>query len=293
MYLIIGGSGYLGRYMIKNILENTTDKVISTFWGEDKPALENSRLSWQELNICDKASVENLHKSVDDDVKIIYLAAYHHPDKVEENPQFAWDVNIVALANFVNIFHDAACFYYASTDTVYGEGDKGISFTEEAPLNPVNLYGKHKVLAEQITVAKGFNVVRYPFIIGASLVEGKNHFFDNIKNDLENGKTVDMFADSYRSTLDFNQCAYFLIRLIEKFGSCEEKTINIAGDDILSKYDVALLMAEKYGLDKNLIKPISVNECTTIFTAKRASTAVLDSQKLKGLLNLRQVKLEV
>ncbi len=292
MYLIIGGSGYLGRYIIKNILENTKDDIISTY-STTKPSLDNSRLKWQELNIGDKASVESLHKSVGDDVKVIYLAAFHHPDKVEENPEFAWEVNIIALANFVNIFHKAKCLYYASTDTVYGECDNNNSFEESSSLSPVNLYGKHKVLAEQITRTKGFNVVRYPFIIGTSLVDNKKHFFDYIKQDVESGKVVEMFKDSYRSTLDFNQCASLLVQLIEKYGSCAEKTINIAGDDVLSKYEVALLMVEKYGLDKSLIKPISVKECNSIFTAKRASTAILDNKKLKNLLNLTQIKLEI
>jgi len=31
MYLIIGASGYLGRYCIKNVLEKTGEKIISTY----------------------------------------------------------------------------------------------------------------------------------------------------------------------------------------------------------------------------------------------------------------------
>lgn len=31
MYLISGGSGFLGRYMIKNILKLTDEKVVATF----------------------------------------------------------------------------------------------------------------------------------------------------------------------------------------------------------------------------------------------------------------------
>lgn len=293
MYIIIGASGYLGRYCIKNVLENTNEKIIATYSEKESPVYENDRLEWQYLDVCDVTALQKLAENVDENTKIIYLAAFHHPDKVEEFPELAWKINIIALANAVNLFGKARCFYYSSTDTVYGEGSKDRKFIETDTYAPVNLYGKHKALAEQICLTKGFNIVRFPFIFGPSLVEGRPHFFDNIKADLEAGKVVEMFSDSYRSTLSFNQCAYYLISLIEKFGSCPEKIVNIAGDDVMSKFDAAIVLANKYGLDKGLIKPVSVTQNTAIFKAKRAASGTLDNTKLKTLLNIREIHLEV
>lgn len=292
MYLIIGASGFLGRYCLKNVLENTNEKIIATY-SQKCPEFTNLRVEWVSLDVCDTVALKDLAARVDNTTKIIYLAAFHHPDKVEEFPELAWNINIVALANAVNLFHKAKCFYYSSTDTVYGEGSKNRKFVENDALNPVNLYGVHKALAEKICLAKGFNVVRFPFIFGTSLVENRPHFFDKIKADLEQGKTVEMFSDSYRSTLSFNQCAYYLVSLIEKFGACPEKIVNIAGDDVMSKYDAALALADKYNLDKNLIKPISVNSLNGIFKAKRAASSVLDNGKLKSLLNINEIHLEI
>ena len=31
MYVIIGGNGFLGSYIIKNIIESTSENIISTF----------------------------------------------------------------------------------------------------------------------------------------------------------------------------------------------------------------------------------------------------------------------
>ena len=293
MYLIIGASGYLGRYCIKNVLENTSENVVATYSEAESPIYENNRLKWEPLDVTNVDALKEVAKLVDENTKIIYLAAFHHPDKVEEFPELAWQINIIALANAVNLFGKAKCFYYSSTDTVYGEGSKDKKFVETDVYAPVNLYGKHKALAEQICLTKGFNVVRFPFIFGSSLVEGRPHFFDNIKADLESGKVVEMFSDSYRSTLSFNQCAYYLVKLIEKFGSCSEKIINIAGDDVMSKYDAAIVLADKYGLDKSLIKPISVNSTNGIFKAKRAASGTLDNSKLKLLLDIKEIHLEV
>lgn len=293
MYLIIGASGFLGRYCIKNVLEKTNENIIATYSNSLPESALNSRIQWQPLDITDIQKVNDFAKQVDNDTKIIYLAAFHHPDKVEEFPETAWNINIVALANAVNAFHNAKCLYYSSTDTVYGEGNKDKKFVETDKCTPVNLYGKNKVLAEQITLAKGFNVVRFPFIFGPSLVPNRPHFFDKIKADMENGKPVEMFNDSYRSTLSFNQCANFLVDVIEKFGACDEKIINIAADDGISKYDAAIALARKYNLDTKQVKPISVKSSNGIFKAKRAETAVLDNTKLKTLLKLKSIQLEL
>ena len=292
MYLIIGASGFLGRYCIKNILEHTNETILATY-SKKRPPLKSERLEWIPLDVCNIAALQQLAKRVDEHTKIIYLAAFHHPDKVEEMPELAWNINIVALANAVNLFHQAKCLYYSSTDTVYGEGTKDKKFAELDPYSPVNLYGKHKALAEQIVLAKNFNVVRFPFIFGPSLVEGRPHFFDKIKQALTEGRSVEMFEDSFRSTLSFNQCAGFLIDLIERYGACEERVVNIAADKPMSKYDAAVALAEKFGLDKTLIKPISIKNTNAIFTAKRAGTAVLDNGKLKKLLNVKEIRLEL
>lgn len=291
MYLVMGGSGFLGRYIIKNILEFTEDKIVATY-SSNLPLLTNDRIRWVKADVRNRDDVINLNSCIDSNTKVIYLCAYHHPDKVEENPELAWDINITSLAYAVNALTNAGCFYYSSTDTVYGEGGLNTLFKECDKTNPVNLYGKHKVLAEQITLTKGFNVVRFPFIIGTSLVENRPHFFDKLVSDLKDGKEIQMFSDSYRSTLSFNQCAKFLVQLIEKYGACEEKIINISSDKPMSKYEVALKMCEDFNLDKSLVKPISISHGENIFKAKRAKSAVLDNSKLKHLLNIDKINLE-
>ncbi len=292
MYLIIGASGYLGRYCIKNVLDLTSDSIVATYSGQ-QPAFCHERVKWVKVDVCDFAAVEALNAQLEEGTKCIYLAAYHHPDKVQANPRLAWNINITALSHAVNAWDKVSSLYYSSTDTVYGEGSKEHKFLETDPLKPVNLYGQHKVLAEQIVLAKGYNVVRFPFIFGPSLVEGCPHFFDRIREDLAGGKTVEMFSDSFRSTLSFDQCARYLVMLMENEKARQEKIVNVAGDDVLSKYDAAVALADKFGLDKSLIRSVSVAQTQGIFVAKRASSAILDNSKLKQILGLPQVHLEL
>ena len=291
MYLIIGGSGFLGRYLINKILEFTDEYIVATYLT-NKPLLTNERIHWFKCDVTSDIDVNALNSVIDKKTKVIYLSSYHHPDKVEENPKIAWNINITALANVVNVLTKSSCFFYASTDSVYGEGTVDYAFKENDLLNPVNLYGKHKALAEQIVLASGGNVVRFPFIIGKSLVEHKKHFFDNIYDNLQQGQCIKMFEDSYRSTLSFNQCANLLIRLMEKFGSKCDPIINIASDSPLSKYQVGLQICKNFGFDNNLILPISIESSSGIFKAKRASTTIMDNTKLKEMLDIDKLELE-
>lgn len=294
MYLIIGGSGFLGRYLIKNILLNTQDEVIATY-NSNLPKFENERLEWFNYNVQDDPSqlvkkIENYKKRL----KVIYLAAYHHPDKVEKNFREAWKINIISLAKIINELPEIKCFFYASTDSVYGEGSFELPFDENSSRHPLNLYGKQKALAEDIVLSHGGNVIRYPFIIGPSLVEGKLHFFDKIVASLVNGEEVELFSDSYRSTISFDQAAKFLIQLIENSNLASiPNVINISSDKPLSKYDVGIRIAEKFELNKNLIIPIKQSEQNGIFEATRPFVTVLSNKKIKEILKLQNINYEV
>lgn len=293
MYIIVGASNFLGHYFIKNLLENTQEEIVATFYSS-KPLFEHKRLTWIKCDNRLDQDIDFLNKNYAcNNPKIVYLAACSSPDYCEEQPNKAWDVNITGLSNFINKIENVSCLYFASTDVVYGECGLGEKFAENSLYNPSNIYGQHKMLGEQLVLAKGYNVFRLPLMIGPSLVVGKKHFFDTICNTLATGKEIEMFKDSYRSTLTFNQSANMVINLIEKYGSLTSKIINIASDNPISKYDLAIKIAQKYNYNVNLIKPIRQTENNNIFKAKRAMVTVMSNEKLKNLLNLNSINLEI
>ncbi len=292
MYIVIGGSGFLGRYIIENILKTTEENIIGTY-TKNCPSKVNERLRWVECDVQNTSDISYLNKISEDDSKVIYLASYASPDFCEKNPSVSWDLNITALADFVNKFEKVNCLYYASTDVVYGEGKKDVRFSEDFNINPVNIYGKQKALAEQIVLSKGYNVFRLPLMMGPSLVDNKKHFFDIILEHLSCGKEIEMFTDLYRSTISFNQAAEYLVQLIEKYGNCNEKIINFGADNPLSKYDLGLLLAKEYNYNKELVKPVTANQNQNIFYANRALVTAMDNSKLKKLLGLDFINFEI
>ena len=290
MYLVIGANGFLGSYILKNILEKTKDKVIAV--ARNIEIVTNDlRVQWLSCDISKKNDVDRLCGIMEDysDIKIIFLAAYHNPDLVEKNPKLAWEINVTSLSYFINQIKNVKCFFYPSTDSVYGNSINGYHFKEHDRLAPVNRYGEQKCAAESAVVWYGYNVVRYPFLIAESLSPVKKHFYDVIVEHLRSGVEMEMFTDSLRSSLNFDMAASLLIELIEKYDTGIPKILNICGDNDLSKYDIGLMIAEKIGADKKLIVPISVNSSEKIYEAKRAQSTLMDNSKLKEVLNLKEI----
>lgn len=287
MYAIIGANGYLGSYLIKAILEETEEKIIGT--EIDLTGLQDTeRLHWE---LCDVTSPESAARLIGilktyENVKIIYLAAYHHPDKVQKNPELAWHINVTCLSAFVNQARFAKRIFYASTDSVYGNSINGHHFVENDPLNPVNIYGHNKCAAEAILVHCGFNIVRFPFLISPGLT--KKHFYDVIADSIKAGKPFEMYEDSYRSSLSFENAGRLLIRLMELPGEIPP-IVNVCGDRDLSKYDVGLMVADQCGVSRDLIIPISITKAQENFETARAETTLMDNSLCKKLLDLKYI----
>lgn len=287
MYAVIGANGYLGSYVIKAILENTEDCVIATSRNLER-VNKHKRVEWI---CCDIQSFKNVDAFIDklsmtDDLKIVYLAAYHHPDLVEKNKYLAWDINVTSFSRFISKTDFAKKFYYTSTDSVYGNSIDGYHFIESDPLNPVNFYGHNKCVAESIVIHLGRNVVRFPFLISPSIIY-KPHFYDEIVNTIRRGEKFEMFEDSFRSTLSFENAGNLLVSLMEKRDI--PQVVNICGDKGLSKYEVGVLIAEKEGINPKYIVPVSCTQLKDNFIAQRATSTLMDNHLLKQILALSYI----
>ncbi len=292
-YFITGANGFLGSYLIKNILERTTDRIIATDLKCPKDN-SNGRIKWLPLDITDEKQMKSVFKHTQtEQLKVLFLAAYLHPDLVEKNPKTAWKINIVALAKFFEIFDNIDSFYYPSTEVVYGQARKR-PFKEKDVLKPVSLYGRQKSVAEKMVLSLNYNVVRFPVLIGPSLFKERKHFFDEIIEKVSAGQTVEMFYDQYRSFIDFNTAAKTLVDLVETPEAGRFHIVNIAGDEALSKYELGVRICKWHDLNSQYIIPINMTGDQKIFKfAKRSRKTLLDNSLVKKILNLKELKLEV
>ena len=139
--------------------------------------------------------------------------------------------------------------------------------------------------------AHGFCVLRFPFLFGPSLCD-KPNFYDTSVKKLQNGEPIDMIDGMVRSALSYRMAAQLLVRLSELPLPAGD-TINVCGDRGYGKYEIGCMLAEKVGCDLSLVRKLSMGEGERFFRDRRADSACMDNTKLKRLLRLERIELEV
>jgi len=292
MYLIVGANGFLGSYLIKNILEMTNENILAT--DLNCPEESRARVAWQKCDITSEEDVISLNEKTktESNLKVIYLPVFFNVNKNPANDKVAWNVNIISYARFLDLMENIKVFYSLSTDMLY-KIDRDVPYKEDDILSPMNDYALHKAAEERMAIAKGYNIFRLPVMMGPSLSSVKKHFYDDIVSNLKNGQKMEFFTDSWRSMIDFDTVAKTLISLINTSEAQKHPIVNVAGDECLSKYDFALRLADKYDLDKSLIVPISMDENETIWREKRPKKILLDNTLCKQILGLSELKINI
>ena len=294
MIVVLGGSGYLGSYIIDYVLKNSDENILATY-NSAPTQIESEQIHWLKFDLAEQNSINCLCDEINitgiNISKLIVLSAYHHPDKVKENPKLAYEINITNLDYLIRNLPGVDSLLYVSSDVVYGQSTNNHLFKESEKTNPVNLYGKQKALAEDIILRAGYNVARCSFLIGPSL-SYKKHFYDQIVLTLSSGREIEMLCDSCRSAISFEQASKYLVDLMDFCQNGQMGIVNIASDEILSKYEIAKRIAHKHKLNEKLIIPVGFKD-NNFFSEERAKDILMDNSKLKNLLNISSLKLEI
>jgi dTDP-4-dehydrorhamnose reductase len=217
---------------------------------------------------------------------VIHTAAYTDVDGCEINRELAWKVNAEATKHLAIASAQVnSHLIYVSTDYVF-DGEKGF-YTEEDKPNPISYYGYTKLRGEEFL--KGYATewcIARPSVLYGWGPKHKQNFATWIINNLKQGKEVKVLTDQHVSpTLNTNLAAMLLEIAERKITG----TTHTAGATRVSRHEFALKLAETFNLNKNLIKPITMNEIR--WKAKRPKDSSLNVSKANSLLNTKPLQL--
>jgi len=169
---------------------------------------------------------------------IVHCGALTHVDYCETHEQESYEktvqstINLIALSKACN-----AKMVYISTDYVF-DGNNG-PYCEDATLNPLSVYARHKLEAEQMVLAQvpGALVLRVTNVYGNEL-RGKNFIARIIDQCINKQKlTLKLPYDQYASPAnawDIARCMYLLLR------DGKQGIYNIGGTDYVNRVELAL-----------------------------------------------------
>ena len=179
--LITGGAGYIGSHVAKALLEaNRHDVVIlDNLCKGSMRAIEALRkigeFEFVQESLENTPAIEKLFKCEKFDA-IIHFAAFIEVFESTQNPlkyylnNTANAMNLIALANKYGVKD----FIFSSTAATYGEPDIP-QVSEETPQNPINPYGRSKLMVEWVLKDAAaanpnfkYGILRYFNVAGAA-----------------------------------------------------------------------------------------------------------------------------
>jgi UDP-glucose 4-epimerase len=157
--VVTGGLGFIGSHTVVElhnagyeaiIIDNLSNSSINVLDGIEK--IIGKKPTFEQLDLRDKASVQNFFSKYNDVVGIIHFAASKAVGESVENPLLYYENNINALVYVLQELTKmpSANFIFSSSCTVYGQADK-MPITEDASIQPAaSPYGNTKQIGEEI-----------------------------------------------------------------------------------------------------------------------------------------------
>ncbi len=271
--LILGGSGLVGS----RFLEMAGNYEIVAPPHGDLDLLDLRRL---------KFSVQESGADV-----VLNFAAYTNVDEAEkekDKPEgLVYKLNVLVpeiLAQVCSLSNKY--FIHISTDYIF-DGSKQAPYIEEDQPNPLNWYGKTKFLGEEAVkkISKNLLIIRteMPY---SSHFEKRSDLARTFLKMLKERKVINGVSDQFITPTFVDTAVNGLIKLIDV------RTLgiyNLASTDFTTPYDFAVMIADKFELDKKLVRRVSFEDYNKTRLAKRPQNSYLDVSKFekefgKGIL---------
>ncbi|QTA79239.1 UDP-glucose 4-epimerase [Desulfonema limicola] len=147
--LIIGGAGYIGSHVCKYLAQKGHHPVVldNLVYGH------GNAVKWGPLIKGNAGDTEILNKLFSDYKfsGVMHFAAFAYVGESVKDPARYYRNNVCETINLLDalIANKISNFIFSSSCAVYGEPVE-IPITEQHPLNPVNPYGRTKLMVEQI-----------------------------------------------------------------------------------------------------------------------------------------------
>lgn len=271
--LVIGGSGLVGSTFIQYGLKKY--EFHATF---NTAKIEFDDILFTKMDLVkERSTIINLINTFKPKVTL-HTAAHSSVDLCETRPDLATLLHVDITKDIATACKvSGSKLVYLSTDWVFG-GHLNKKYTELDIPNPINHYGKTKLLAEKIVMASSSdNVVLRPAVIYGW--HKRSRFTNWILQSLTEKKVVDPFVDQYATPTLVDDLVKSMIKIIDMNIS---GLYHATGKTCISRYEFAQLLAKIFGLDDSLIKPVTSSEKKQ--DAPRPVSSCLDSSRLENII---------
>lgn len=283
--LITGSNGLLGQKLLSALKYQSDFSVIATSGHAERSKL--GYFPFELLDITQKEAVAACIAKYLPDI-LIHTAAMTNVDPCELNKERCWEINVNGTENLVHECEKTGThFIHLSTDFVF-DGEKGPYREEDLP-RPLNAYGLSKLESEKIVRQSKlpWTIIRTALVYGAVSDPVRSNILLFVKNNLEQKKPIREVEDQVRTPTLAEDLAWACLETAKRKAT---GIFHISGSEAMSIYELALLIAEIFGLDRNLIQPVSTEALRESARRPRRTGFILD--KARNLLGYQPHSLQ-
>ena len=182
MILVVGGAGYIGSHRVKELVEKHGVIVLDNLSTGHEDAIDE-RAVFVEGDLGDLHILNEIFTTYQIEA-VMHFAANSLVGESVENPHKYYQNNVAKTLTLLELMmkHNVKNFIFSSTAATYGI-PKEDSITEQSETNPINPYGRSKLMIEQVledyknAYGLKYIVLRYFNAAGAheSGLIGENH----------------------------------------------------------------------------------------------------------------------
>lgn len=265
--LLFGGSGLVGSGL-KQFLSNKYQIIVPTHNKAD--VTERSKI----VKFIEHMKPDN----------IIYAVGMASIDKAEEDPNLAYLLNAKVPAFLAKTAKNFAIpFLYFSTNAVFDGTKKDRAYKETDKTNPVSIYGKSKLMGEQMVMYISDKHCVARIIMPYSTITSKRKNFALVILDaLRKGKRVYGIIDQVINPIYISSLADAVDALIK---NSARGIYHLGATNYTTNIKFTKKLAGIFNLNENLIREISFKEFYREKKAARTKFCWLDTSKFKNEIN--------
>jgi len=249
--LIVGGTGLIAEAIFRMLIAETDSSVVLLTRTPFENEI-NRRIIIYSIPVFELKLLKDICYTEKPDI-IINTAGLSDILHAENDKKLAQNLNVVLVENLIRISKVIeAHFIQFSTDMIF-DGRKGPYSETDLP-NPLNYLGKTKLSAENLC-KPGHNkttILRTSLVFGKTSFARKNFILDTIK-ELEWGNDVFL---SQKIKVTPSYCDDIALAVLKVISKSKYGIYNLSGSDVVSLFDIGLLLANIFALDESKVKPL-------------------------------------
>jgi len=248
--LVTGGLGLIGRHLVAELVKKGYEvSVLDNFYHNQKldefEFMDKIKMitgDVRDLNMVQEASKVDI---------IFHLAALSNIRESIENPEYCFSTNVNGTFNVLTsaVKNKVKKVIFSSSREVYGN-PQSLPVNENAPLNPVNLYGISKVCDEQLCALfrkqHGLNITIFRISNAYGPNDpGKSRVIPSFLRKIKSHQ--DLEINGGNQVLDFVWIGDVIRVLLDSIGHYDNETLNIGSGNGTTINEIAKLLLSLAG----------------------------------------------